>query len=300
MARWRDGGAELRGGTEDAFSLLLPMIQGAEGDEARVPPVCPARARALSAPPRIVRRAGRVRFMSDGVEGVEGPPPLLLTPAKARPLPAGSRHGYGSRIGCGLCASFVPRVFCAVGRGCPVFWRWTRSPLVLKDGSMQKSRLYARGIGRGGRRVRARVRASGVPGAGIMCPDVLVSFAAARRASSLRTRAPPYPRGSFGNFVPRSSRVGAKVFIRRLHRVRKQRRRRADAVCPGSFAAPLVILNTSLREYLICAELPARSVEVWLCVATRLAQPGDGRLVTARSIFVEACDARLDWAGGGG
>ncbi|KAJ7700745.1 hypothetical protein B0H17DRAFT_1128606 [Mycena rosella] len=49
-----------------------------------------------------------------------------------------------------------------------------------------------------------------------------------------------------------------------------------------------------------CAELPARSVEVWLCVATRLAQPGDGRLVPARSIFVEACDARLDWAGGGG
>ncbi|KAJ7648427.1 hypothetical protein B0H17DRAFT_1186768 [Mycena rosella] len=57
------------------------------------------------------------------------------------------------------------------------------------------------------------------------------------------------------------------------------------------------VIDQSLSS---CAELPARSVEVWLCVATRLAQPGDGRLVTARSIFVEACDARLDWAGGGG
>ncbi|KAJ7601638.1 hypothetical protein B0H17DRAFT_1155219 [Mycena rosella] len=64
-----------------------------------------------------------------------------------------------------------------------------------------------------------------------------------------------------------------------------------------AYTAFSTVIDQSLSS---CVELPARSVEVWLCVATRLAQPGDGRLVTARSIFVEACDARLDWAGGGG
>ncbi|KAJ7674353.1 hypothetical protein B0H17DRAFT_1140605 [Mycena rosella] len=83
---------------------------------------------------------------------------------------------------------------------------------------------------------------------------------------------------------------------RRQNRRQYQRPSPVNILCdesPGSDA------RWGYIEFL-CAELPARSVEVWLSVATRLAQPGDGRLVTARSIFVEACDARLDWAGGGG
>ncbi|KAJ7611469.1 hypothetical protein B0H17DRAFT_1153500 [Mycena rosella] len=80
-------------------------------------------------------------------------------------------------------------------------------------------------------------------------------------------------------------------------RLQAQSRIRTSSLRNQRFTAFSTVIDQSWSS---CAELPARSVEVWLCVATRLAQPGDGRLVTARSIFVEACDTRLDWAGGGG